>query len=362
MFSFIQRYLVPGLVFQSISIAGGYGTGRELAEFFLKYGPIGGLLGLLLPTTILVSIACMIAFELARLFKTYDYKSFIQLLLGRAWFLYEIAYLFSVLLVLAVIGAATGTLLTETFAVPGILGTAVLLAAIAFFTFKGTRVIEGFLSFWSFVLYSVYLTVFLFSLYKFGDAIGNSFSTEYPSDGWLLSGLRYGSLQLALIPAVLFATTHITNRKEALVAGAFAGPILTIPAILFFISMVGHYPAIMERTVPVNYILEALDSRALLIAFQLVLIGTFIETGTGMIHAFNERVAGGLRAIGRELPGRARPVMALVIAIAAMLMSQFGLIDLIAVGYGTMTWVFIAVLIAPLLTVGIWKISRASSG
>ncbi len=28
-----QRYLLPGFVFQSIIIAGGYGTGRELVEF-----------------------------------------------------------------------------------------------------------------------------------------------------------------------------------------------------------------------------------------------------------------------------------------------------------------------------------------
>lgn len=35
MLSTFKRLFLPGLVFQSISIAGGYGTGRELAEFFL---------------------------------------------------------------------------------------------------------------------------------------------------------------------------------------------------------------------------------------------------------------------------------------------------------------------------------------
>ena len=32
----LRKYLVPGLVFQSVVIGGGYGTGREIAEFFLK--------------------------------------------------------------------------------------------------------------------------------------------------------------------------------------------------------------------------------------------------------------------------------------------------------------------------------------
>ena len=39
-------YLLPGFIFQSVVIAGGYGTGRELVEFFLTQGPLGGLLGI----------------------------------------------------------------------------------------------------------------------------------------------------------------------------------------------------------------------------------------------------------------------------------------------------------------------------
>ena len=48
---FFERYLLPGFVFQSIIIAGGYGTGRELVEFFLQYGPLAGLLGMIVFAT-----------------------------------------------------------------------------------------------------------------------------------------------------------------------------------------------------------------------------------------------------------------------------------------------------------------------
>ena len=44
--NWFQIYLVPGIVFQSMVIAGGYGTGRELVEYFLQFGPKAGLLGL----------------------------------------------------------------------------------------------------------------------------------------------------------------------------------------------------------------------------------------------------------------------------------------------------------------------------
>lgn len=355
--SAFQRFFLPGLVFQSINLAGGYGTGREIVEFFLRYGPINGLLGLLIPSTILISLIAAIAFELARMTHSYDYRSFIQQILGRAWFLYEIAYLISVALVLAVVGAAIGALTLESFNLPGYMGTAVLLVAIAVLAFKGTRVIEGVMSLWSFVLYAVYIVILVSSIYAFGPMLKENLASSENTGGWFLSGLRYGSLQLALLPAILFATTHIKTRRDALIAGALTGPLYLLPAVMFLFAMVPHYPAIIERPVPINFVLEILGNPFLQIAFPIVLIGTFIETGTGMIHAFNERLASVLEAAGKALPDYWRAITAILLVIGAMLLSQVGLIDLIAMGYGTMTWVFFALLVLPLLTVGLRKIA-----
>ena len=67
--SFFKKYLLPGFVFQSVVIAGGYGTGRELVEYFLNYGPLGGLLGMLLTTAIwLILLVITVHFKLGNLF------------------------------------------------------------------------------------------------------------------------------------------------------------------------------------------------------------------------------------------------------------------------------------------------------
>ena len=361
MASWFRRYLLPGFVFQSIIIAGGYGTGRELVEFFLKYGPTGGLLGMLLPSTILVSLTSMVAFEFARRFNVYDYRTFFQRLLGRGWLLYEINYLAAVLLILAVIGSAAGTFLFETFSLPSAAGTVGLLVAIGFLVFKGSATIERFLAGWSFVLYGTYVVFFVWSIATFGDAIGEALATGEARDGWVLSGLRYGALQVSLVPAMLFATRHIERRKEALWAGALVGPIAIIPAILFYLAMVGQYPEVLERPLPANYLLELLGSRAFQITFQVVLFGTLIETGAGLIHAFNERLSGVFKARGDGMPALLRPAIAVALLFAGSLLSRFGLVDLIATGYGTMTWLFMAIVVVPLLTVGIVKIRAADA-
>ena len=89
---FFKKYLLPGFVFQSVIIGGGYGTGRELVEFFLNYGPLGGLLGMVLVTTVMWSVLLAITFEFSRKFRSYDYRTFFKNLLGPFWFAFEIIY------------------------------------------------------------------------------------------------------------------------------------------------------------------------------------------------------------------------------------------------------------------------------
>ena len=80
--------------------------------------------------------------------------------MGRAWFTYEIGYLTAVLLILAVIGSAAGTFLSETFGVAGWVGAVGLLVAIGVLVFKGTETIERFFAGWSFLLYGAYVVLF----------------------------------------------------------------------------------------------------------------------------------------------------------------------------------------------------------
>ena len=60
------------------------------------------------------------------------------------------------------------------------------------------------------------------------------------------------------------------------------------------------------------------------------------------------------------MPVRLRPVIAIgMLSIGAALSAQVGLRDLIASGYGTITWGFIIVFVIPVLTLGVWNIFQA---
>jgi uncharacterized membrane protein YkvI len=359
--SVFRRYLLPGFVFQSVVIAGGYGTGREIVEFFLTLGPIRGLLAMVLVTMTVWSLVAAVSYELARRFQTYEYRSFFRRLLGRGWISFELSYAALLLLVLAVIGAAAGSIVEETFGLPYSIGVIGVLLAVGALVFFGSAAIERVMSGWSVVLYIVYAILMVWSFRRFGPQIGEAFAIRpdvWATREWVIGGVRYAAYNLALVPVVLFAVRHIRTRREALSAGLLTGIIGIVPAVLFYTAMAGHYPEILVRPIPANHLLEQLGSRPFQLAFQLVLFGTLIETGTGMIHAVNERLAGAFGERGLALPRLVRPATALILLGCALLLTRFGLVDLIAKGYGTLTWFFLAIYVIPVLTIGIWKLAR----
>jgi uncharacterized membrane protein YkvI len=85
-----------------------------------------------------------------------------------------------------------------------------------------------------------------------------------------------------------------------------------------------------------------------------------LESGTGIVHAVNERIAHTWMARrGTVIPRVARLCAAVVLLVGSIFLAgRFGLVDLIAKGYRLLAWVFITVYVVPLLTVGVWKLRR----
>lgn len=356
-----RNYLLPGLVFQSVVIGGGYATGRELIEFFFASGPIGGVLGLLV-AGLVFGLVLAAGFEFARVFRAYDYRHFCQALLGRGWVVFEIAFLVQLLLVISVIGSAAGEMMAQSFGLPGISGTLILIVAIALLTFAGSDSIKRVLAGWSFLLYGVYILLLIFAFRQLGDDIGATYARAGTGQGWLSGGILYSGYNLATLPAVLFAVAHQTRRRQAVGAGLLAGLVAVVPAVTFFIALMALYPEIGAASVPANTLMAALNVPWLSWLFHVVVFGTFVETGTALLHAVNERLDGWMEESGRNLPRVARPVVAVTFLLVSIFAAtQIGIIDLIAQGYSTLTLVFIAVLVVPLLTVGVWKIYRATA-
>lgn len=111
---------------------------------------------------------------------------------------------------------------------------------------------------------------------------------------------------------------------------------------------------------PSDFLLQQMGQPWLHYLFQAMIFAALLESGTSAVHAINERIGNAWQARrGSELSHRARLTIGLVLlAVCMFAAGRFGLVALIASGYRAIAYVFLAVFVLPLLTIGVWKILR----
>jgi uncharacterized membrane protein YkvI len=352
-----QRLLLPGFAFKAVVIGGGYATGRELAEFFLPSGARGGLLGMLLAMA-LWSLICAATFLFAQVTRSQDYRTFFRELLGPCWVAFEVAYSAFIVLILSVFGAAAGEIGAAVFGWPKLAGTLCLVAGIAIFVTFGNDSVERLFKYVSFFLYGVYAVFLLLGLFSFGDRIAESFTTAAPTQGWAQAGLTYAGYNVIGAVIVLPVLRHLTSRRDAVIAGVLCGPLAMLPALFFFACMAAFYPQIGDQALPSNFLLQQLGWPFFQIVFQLMIFAALLESGSGSVHAVNQRIAATVAiARGRPVAESTRlAVAAVVLIVAVFVADRFGLVVLIANGYRLLAYTFLAIYVVPLLTWGAWRL------
>lgn len=360
--TWFQRFLLPGFAFKAVVIGGGYATGRELAEYFLPSGAWGGLAAILL-STILFSIVCALTFLFARAVGALDYRTFFKELLGPAWFVFEAAYILFIILILAVYGAAAGAIGGAMFGVAEVWGTVTLAAAIIAVVTFGNASVERMFVYVSYLLYAVYLIFIVLAFTKFGGRIVDGFAEGETVAGWAAGGTVYAGYNLIGAVVVLPIVRHLTSNRDAIIAGAIAGPLAMIPAALFFTAMIAFYPAIAGQTLPSDFLLQQMQLPLFHLLFQLMIFSALLESGASSVHAINERISQALLVRrGKALSNKARLMIALALLVGCMFVAQrFGLVALIANGYRALGYILIAVYVLPLLTIGIWRLVQHRS-
>ena len=356
-----QRWFLPGFAFKAVVIGGGYATGRELAEFFLPSGPLGGVLGMLLAMVVWSAIAA-ITFVYARQVAAYDYGAFFRNLLGPLSFVFDLAFVALLLIVLSVFGAAAGELGHAVLGWPKLVGTLALVFGIALFATFGNESVEGLFKWVTYFLYLVYAIFVVLVVSQASDRIVAAFAAPQDPVGWVPGGLTYAAYNVFGAVAILPVLRHLTSRRDAVIAGLLCGPLGMLPALLFFVCMTAWYPEIASAALPSDHVLTRIDAPMFHVVFQLMIFAALLESGAGCVHGLNQRIAGVLapRGIGLTTPTRAA-ITAATLVIAVFVATKVGLVALIAGGYRFLAWLFIVVYVIPVATLGLWRITRGTA-
>ncbi len=352
-----QVYLVPAGVYVSVVIAGGYGTGREVVEFFSQYGGLGGLLGIAVSSCVF-AVVLVLTYEFAQKFNLYDYRSFFSQLIGRAWVVYELLYFIGFFLLLGVISSAAGTLIETQYALPSWVGMLLVMALVIALIYFGRKVLENILTLWTVGMYIVFIIYFIQIVSSVDNAWLNTLQGEI-KQGWLENGVLFAMYNLAMAPILLYSVRAIKNRKEAVTAGCFTAILTTIPALLFHICFSISSPDVLEQPIPNYWMISEYASPWLLTAFTVAIFGTLVETAAGLAQGLVERISKVVnKTSDLTLAARYRVMITTAILLIGWSVGVFGIIAIVAKGYTALSIGFFIIYIVPICTIGVFKSFR----
>ncbi len=361
----LGRYVLPGIILQSVLIGGGYATGREIVEYGAKFGAYGWVSGL--AAFLGFVVVCILSFELIRLYKLYDFKSFMKEIGGPLYYVFDVIYFVFMIIIIAVMASAAGSVVEKMTGLNYWYGVTGITVIVGILNFYGTKAIEYFDTVRTAVLcvgYLIFSAVVIASRSENIQTVLNTGNTAYTPDVTVglafWTGILYMGYNLVVLPASFFSIKRQGSRKETVISGIVAGLLMMIPWFLTYFSVMAFYPDKAVLDAPVPWFVMMQNSGApgfLFAAFGIIMGWTLITTATGVIHAMIGRIDKGLEDGGKEpMTRQFKGGLTVLILILSVILAKVGIIDLIAKGYSALAYAFIAVFLLPLLTVGIYKI------
>ncbi len=358
---FFRVLVIPTAVFLSAIFGASYGSGREVMEFVSSNGPTGGLVALsTLSVTYMVLLG--LSFEIARLFKSYDYVGFFKVLLGRGWFLYEIVIVVGLLIAMSITITVGGTVLEDHFGFAVWIGSLLIFVLVVGLNYYGREVVEKSMMLSIAALFAV-LAVLVAQLFTgHVGRIVERFATIDHQPGGILTGLQYAIVNGGYLPILLYCAMGLRSRAEAFTAAAVAALVCVIPAAIFHFALMLHYPEIVDERIPAYWMFDNLSTPLLLNVYVVVMFVLVAQTGVALMQGLIQRIDGWhVRHRGRSMSRLGHAGVATVVVASSLALGSMGIIALILRGYSLMFASFIVVFVIPLLTYGVYLVYKGSS-
>ena len=362
----ISAPLAVAFVWFTTHFGGGFASGRQVIEFFDKFG----WYALFTPIISVAIMACVyyLAWNFTVAHKTYEYRSW-----ANAYFkplekifatVYEILFILILLTATAVAFATGGATLEETLGTPYIINTIIIAIAMFFLTIYGAEVIRKAAFFMAILIITGLIVIYGANLIaRFPQVI--EILKQAPSHEGLGKSLWiaivYAGFQSTLIGVYIAVADVLKTKKDALKT-TILGFIINC-GILWLASVVllSFSPGVLSERMPVLYMVKQGVGSGMMefIISSLILLGV-ISSGVNLIFGGVRRIMT-LEPINATLKNKKT---ANILASGAYVMitwgiALFGLIPLIAKGYGYIGIIAIFGIIIPVLLTGVLRKTKS---
>lgn len=344
---------------------GGFATGNQEVNFFVKYGWYAAFLPIV--AMMLLGWGHRNALVLAKDFKTYDYKSF-----GDALFhpyekyfskVFEFGFIMLIACGVSTSIAGSGALLKNSLGVPyefGIVAVGVILLCLTIF---GSNLIIKVLN-----LKTYFLIVTLLILCVLGIQMGafnfqrvlatnETFGSSFGDAIWYM--LIYIGFQAFTVLPIISVSHNIKTTKECNMFMLFGTLLNGIFLAVVCVMLLGFSPEILDQTLPVYFVTVQLGLPWLKILYSIILFVALLGTGISLVFstvARFEPVWVG-KGVFKSLRARRIAISFITIAICTGI-SVFGLTNIVVKGYGSVGYIGLCFVLIPEIVVGTIKIRK----
>lgn len=344
---------------------GGFATGNQEVNFFVKYGWYSVFLPVV--AMILLGWGHRNALVLAKDYKTYDYKSF-----GDALFhpyekyfsgVFEFGFIMLIACGVSTSIAGAGALLKSSLGIPYVIGIVAVGIVLLLLTIFGSELIIKVLN-----LKTYFLIVTLLILCVLGIQTGafnfqrvlatnDTFGTSFGDAIWYM--LIYIGFQAFTVLPIISVSHHIKTTKECnmfmLFGTVLNGAFLAVVCIM----LLGFSPEVLNQTLPVYFVTTKLGLPWLKILYSIILFVALLGTGISLVFSTVARFESVLnrKSIFSNLRTRRIAISFLTIAICTGI-SVFGLTNIVVKGYGSVGYIGLLFVLLPEIVVGTIKIRK----
>lgn len=346
-------------VWFTTQFGGGFASGAQLKSYFINYG-------------IWCLITCVGAQAIAALYNgyiayysrkhgTHDYNSFNKSFYGKFapvfTKLFELVYIFVLLVVPVVAFSTGGTTLQALTGIPYIVCTLIVGVFIFFVAVYGTAIVRRVATVLSVLIVAGLLVVFVPNIIAQWGGISANVSdmAANPAPIWpaLWSMLVYAAFQLASSPAIHSQHSGVLVKPRDAVMTFVIG--FLVNSLMILLSTVGILAIVdlaeyAEASMHVLVLIQnGVGGTFLMPILSILIILGAVSTAVNMVSAGTNRVCS---FIDKDYDPNAKPtkkviITTLVLSLVGFAVAQFGLLPLVNKGYGFLGYLTFPVIIIP---------------
>ena len=350
----------------------GVASGTQLNQYYVGFGIPGIIMTLV--AMALLGFALYCSMEFSRIYKAYDYESWVTKLFNNKY----VVILFDVSFFVTIISAAGGslnaiaTLLQDFWGINYWIGVGIVIVVSMLLCAFGAELVRKSSAYMMFVVVGVLLLIMALVIAA-GDAdlkgaVENqaaNLGADMSASNWLKAlwqAIIYGSFQATIVANIASVADTLPDRREsrrAAITGYIANTGLLLVLCMMLFSFTNVY-AVTNEALPFYSILARLNMSWLTVVYIIVVFIAVISTVVGFAFAGVARFGKYYRPTGsKHLAHPLRDALFVLVLLAACAaISQVGIMNLVKYGYSLLGYINLFVIILPALIIGGRKISK----